>query len=106
MIETLIDLANLIVDNPLLGVVLCLLGLAASLKPAWAAFTRALERRADQMWTDHGPDDDPEIAVQRVTDKLQASAAWMSMTPRRVVEAQVRAKKESRPPGPPVGKGD
>ncbi len=64
---------------------------------AWAAM---LVRKADQQWIDHGydDDDDDEMKVRRVTDKVQAASALMSMLPRGVVERQVRKRKGSEPP--------
>lgn len=65
---------------------------------AWASM---LVRRADQQWNDHGDDDDEEIKVRRVTDKVQADSTWLSMLPRGVVERQVRRSRASgRPPRP------
>lgn len=77
---------------------IALLALAALVGGVAKALAAMLVRRANQQWQDHGDDDDEEIKVTRVTDKVQAESAWMSMLPRGVVERQVRKSKGSLPP--------
>ena len=83
-------------DNIKIGVI-ALAVLAYGVAKAWASM---LVRRADQQWQDHGDDDDNEMKVRRVTDKVQAESALMSMLPRGVVERQVRKSRGSGPPPP------
>ena len=72
--------------------------LMASVWPVIDAWLRALKRHANQKWIDHGPDDNDEIKVKRVTDQVQADSMAMAMLPRSVVEKQVRKIKSSIPP--------
>lgn len=65
------------------------------------AHTDMLVRRADQHYLDQGDDPGEEIKVRRVTDKVQADSALMSMLPRGVVERQVRRRKDTGPPAAP-----
>ena len=95
------DFFDAVFASPMLSsAVVAMLG---SIWPVWRSFMRALKRRADQAWTEHGDDDDQEIAVQRVTDKVRALSLTMNAIPRIVVEKTVRAQKESRPSGSPPG---
>ncbi len=81
-------------DNIKMGVAAMAL-LFYGVAKAWA---NNLVRRADQQWQDDDGDD--EVAVNRVTDKVQAESALMSMLPRGVVERQVRRSRGSGPPPP------
>ncbi len=101
MQKSINELLTIIGDNPLLSS-----AIAAAMAPvwmAWKAFWAMVQRRCAQQWREHGPDDDEEMKVQRVTDKTQASSAMMSILPRGVVEARVRKARDSdMPPRPPA----
>ena len=97
--DTIMDAFDYVMNNPVLAGAAALV--AGGVWRVIKAWLDALERHANQQWIDHGEDDDQDIKVTRVTDKVQANSIMMSMLPRVVVENRVRKVRVSSSTPPP-----